>query len=78
MLETIFEIAITVLFVWLFFKALGLAFRVAWGTTKIIVSLLFALAVPLLVVCLLFAGGIALLLPLALVGIAFGLLKAIV
>lgn len=72
------EILTVILFCWLFFKALGLAFRVAWGTTKIIVSLLFALAVPLLVVCLLFAGGIALLLPLALVGIAFGLLKAIV
>lgn len=70
------EILTVILFCWLFFKALGLAFRVAWGTTKIIVSLLFALAVPLLVVCLLFAGGIALLLPLALVGIAFGLLKA--
>lgn len=72
------KILTVILFCWLFFKALGLAFRVAWGTTKIIVSLLFALAVPLLVVCLLFAGGIALLLPLALVGIAFGLLKAIV
>lgn len=72
------EILTVILFCWLFFKALGLAFRVAWGTTKIIASLLFALAVPLLVVCLLFAGGIALLLPLALVGIAFGLLKAIV
>ena len=31
----------------------------------------------LLIVCLLFAGGIVLLLPLALVGIAFGLLRAI-
>lgn len=72
------EILTVILFCWFFFKALGLAFRVAWGTTKIIASLLFALAVPLLVVCLLFAGGIALLLPLALVGIAFGLLKAIV
>ena len=72
------EILTVILFCWLFFKALGLAFRVAWGTTKIIVSLLFALAVPLLVVCLLFPGGIALLLPLALVCIAFGLLKAIV
>lgn len=72
------EILTVILFCWLFFKALGLAFRVAWGTTKILASLLFALAVPLLIVCLLFAGGIALLLPLALVGLAFGLLKAIV
>ena len=71
------EILTVILFCWLFFKAIGLAFRVAWGTTKIIASLLFAVAVPMLVLCLLFVGGIALLLPLALVGIAFGLLKAI-
>ena len=71
------EILTVILFCWLFFKALGLAFRVAWGTTKLIAALLFAVAVPMLVVCLLFVGGIALLLPLALVGLAFGLLKAI-
>ena len=72
------EILTVILFCWLFFKALGLAFRVAWGTTKVIAALLFTAAVPLLVICLLFVGGIALLLPLAMVGIAFGLLKAIV
>ena len=72
------EFLTVILFCWLFFKALGLAFRVAWGTTKIIASLLFTVAVPMLVICLLFAGGIALLVPLALVGIAFRLLKAIV
>ena len=71
------EILSVLLFGWLFFKALGLAFRVAWGTTKIIASVLFALAVPMLFVCLLFVGGVALLLPLVLVGLAFGLLKAI-
>ena len=72
------EIFVVVLFCWLFFKALGLALRLAWGTTKVIVSLLFALAVPMLAVGVLFAGGALLLLPLLLVGIAFGLLKAIV
>ena len=72
------EILVLIAFCWLFFKAVGLAFRMAWGAAKIIASLLFALAVPLLIVCLLFAGGIALLLPLALVGLAFGLLKAVV
>lgn len=70
------DILITVLFCWLFFKAIGLAFRVAWGVTKIVASVLFAVAVPLLIGCLLFAGGLVLLLPLALIGIAFGLLKA--
>ena len=72
------EILLTIAFCWLFFKALGLAFRAAWGATRIIATILFAIAVPLLFVCLVFAGGILLLLPLALVGLAFGLLKACV
>ena len=72
------DILITVLFCWLFFKAIGLAFRVAWGTAKILASILFVLAVPALIVCLFFASGIFLLLPFALVGIGFWLLKAIV
>ena len=72
------EILTIVLFCWLFFKALGLAFRVAWGTTKILASLLFAVAVPMLIAGVLFTGGILLLLPLILVGIAFWLLKAVV
>ena len=71
------DLILTVLFCWLFFKAIGLAFRVAWGTTKIIASLLFVLALPLLIVCLLFAGGLLLLLPITLIAIAFGLLKAV-
>lgn len=72
------EILLVILFCWLFFKAVGLAFRLAWGTTKIIASILFAVAVPLLAVCLLFAGGLVLLVPIALIGIAFVLLKACV
>ena len=72
------EILVLILFCWLFFKAVGLAFRVAWGTAKILASVLFTIAVPLLILCLVFAGGVFLLLPLALVGIAFGVLKACV
>lgn len=71
------EILSVILFCWLFFKTLGLAFRAAWGTAKMIASVLFVLAVPMLVISLLFAGGILLLVPLALVGLAFGLLKAV-
>ena len=70
------EILLVILFCWLFFKTVGLAFRVAWGTAKIIASVLFAIAVPMLVLCLMFAGGIVLLLPLSLIGLAFGLLKS--
>lgn len=69
------EVLLTVLFCWLLFKTVGLAFKVAWGTTKIIASVLFAVAVLLLVVCLVFAGGIVLIVPVALIGAALGLLK---
>lgn len=75
MLEIIFEIAITVLFVWLFFKALKLTFKIAWGITKIIAIILFVIALPALIGCLFFTGGAILLLPLALVVTAFGLVK---
>lgn len=69
------NLLIIALFCWLFFKALGLAFKMAWGAAKIAASGLFAVAVPLLVVCLIFAGGLLLLVPVALMGLAFWLLK---
>ena len=71
-----FEIIISILFFWLFFKALGLALKLTWGVTKFIVSALFTLALPLLLILLFFAGGVVLLVPLGLVALAFGLLKA--
>ena len=64
------DILFTVLFCWLFFKAMGIAFHVAWGTAKLIASLLFAVALPMLVLMLVFAGGLLLLVPLAMVAIA--------
>lgn len=70
------EFVMVVLFCWLFWKVLGLAFRAAWGMTKILAWLLFILAVPLLIGCLLFAGGILLLIPVAMVAVAGVLLKA--
>ena len=72
------EFLVLIAFCWLFFKAVGSACRTAWGAAKIIASVLFALAVPMLILCLVFAGGFFLLLPLALGGAAFGLLKACV
>ena len=72
------ELILIIAFCWLFFKGVGLAFRAAWGITKLVASLLFVLAIPLLIVCLVFAGGLLLLLPIGLIAIAFGLLKAIV
>ena len=72
------ELLMVIVFCWLFFKALGLAFRAAWGTAKILASLLLAVAVPLLVICIVFAGGLLVLLPVALIGAAFGQLKKLV
>lgn len=74
MLEIIFVIA----FIWLLIKAIGFALRLTWGVTKIIASILMALAMPLLVVCLIFAGGIALIVPVAMIAIAAGILKTCV
>ena len=74
----LFELLVIALFCWLSFKAIGLALSLTWGVAKILASLLFVIAVPVLFMCLLFAGGAILLLPLALIGGAFGLLKACV
>lgn len=72
------DILLVVLFCWLFWKAAGLAFRVAWGTTKILASILLTVALPLLGVGLIFAGGVLLLIPIVLIVLAFLLLKAYV
>ncbi len=72
-----FEILILAAFLWLLIKVIGLGFRVAWGAAKVIAYILFGLAVPVLFFCLIFAGGLALLIPLAMVAAAFGLLKAV-
>ena len=73
-----FELLVLVLFVWLLAKSIGLAFRVTWGLAKIVAVILFTLALPVLIGCLLVASGVILLIPVALVGAAFGILKACV
>lgn len=69
------EILLTILFCGLALKVLKLAFKVTWGVTKLVAWLLFGVAVPMLFWCLSIAGGLLILLPLALIGLAFGLLK---
>lgn len=71
-----FEILTLAIFVWLLVKAIGFAFRLTWGIAKIIASILIGLAFPVLILCLIFAGGIALLIPLVMIAIAAGILKA--
>ena len=73
-----FELLVLIAFVWLFIKAIGLAFKVTWGLAKVVAVILFALALPSLIGCFLVASGIALLIPVALVGAVCGILKACV
>ena len=73
-----FELLVLILFGWIFFGAIRLAFHVTWGFAKIAASILFALALLVLVLCLLFAGGVVLLLPVAMIGLAWGVLRACV
>ena len=70
-----FEILVTILSLWLFIGSIKLAFKIAWGTTKIVASVLLALAAPILILCLIFAGGAVILLPAMLIAGAFALLK---
>ena len=71
-----FELFIIALFIWLLVKAIGLAFKLTWGVAKIAASILIGLAFPVLIVCFIFIGGIALLVPLIMIAIAAGILKA--
>lgn len=72
------EVLVVILCIWLTVKIIGLGWKIAWGTTKVAASLLLTVALPLLAGCLLFAGGLLILLPLALIALAWGLLKAVV
>ena len=71
-----FELLTLAIFLWLFVKAIGFAFRLTWGIAKIAASILIGLALPVLILCLIFAGGVLLLVPLVMLAIAAGILKA--
>ena len=73
-----FSFLVMIGFFWLFVNGIGLAFRLTWGAAKVIGSLLMALALPILILCVLFAGGVLLLVPLIMVCIAVAILKACV
>lgn len=73
-----FGILTLVVFAWLVWKAFGLFFKITWGLARIIAALLLVFAFPALFVCIVFIGGVALLLPIVLIGVAVGILKACV
>jgi len=70
-----FELLVLVLFCWIFFGSIRLMFKIAWGLAKILAVILLVLALPSLIGCLLFASGAILLVPIALVFVAWSLLK---
>lgn len=69
------EALVLTIFVVLAVKAAGLALRLTWGAAKLIAALLFAVALPVMAVGLLFAGGVVLLVPLGLAAAALGILR---
>ena len=72
------ELLTVIVFVWLVVKTVGLAFKLTWGAAKVVASILIVLAVPVLIICMVFVGGVALLVPLAVIGLAFGIVKVCV
>lgn len=73
-----FELLITIVFAWLMIKAVGMAFKLTWGAAKVVASILMTIALPLLIVCVVFVGGIALILPVGLIVLSMGILKSCV
>ena len=71
-----FELLVLVVLCWIFFGSIRLMLKVAWGMAKILAVILFVMALPSLIGCLLYASGVILLLPVALIAIAWGILKA--
>ena len=72
-----FDILIAVVSVLVFVWWIKLVFKMAWGTAKILATVLAVSALIVLIVCLLFASGILLFIPLGLLLGAIGIVKAV-
>lgn len=70
-----FDILFSVIFIALFVWTAKLLFKISWGVTKIIATILLVLAWPILILCMVFAGGIALLIPIGIVAGVVGIIK---
>lgn len=64
-----------IVFIWLFFKTIGLTLKLTWGMAKIISGILMVIALPVLIAGLLFVGGMVLLIPIIMVCIAASITK---
>jgi hypothetical protein len=56
-----FELLVTGLFLWIAFHLMVFSVKVAWGLAKVVGVGLFLLAIPVMLVCLMFVGGVFLL-----------------
>ena len=70
------DLLVLILFCWVFFGSIKLMFKIAWGLAKILAVILLVLSLPSLIGCLLYASGVILFLPVVLISIAWGMLKA--
>ena len=52
-----FEILTVAIFIWLLIKSIGFMFKLTWGVAKVIASILMVVALPVLIICLVFASG---------------------
>lgn len=71
-----FNLLLAAALLWLLGRAVGLALRITWGAVRLAAGILTALALPLLILSLLLAGGITLLIPAAALAISLGVLTA--
>ena len=71
------ELLTLAVFVWLSFRMLKLAVKLAWCAAKVVAFLLFLLALPALLLAVLTLGGIFLLIPLGMMLGAVAILKAV-
>ena len=71
-----FELLTIIIFLWLALKVIGIAWKLTWGLAKICAGILIALAFPALFLIVSFVGGVALMIPVLMLVIAAGILKA--
>lgn len=69
------DILFTVIFIALFVWTAKLLFKISWGVVKILATILLVLALPVLILCMVFAGGVALLIPIGIVAGVVGIIK---
>ena len=69
------DFLLTILFICLFFWTIKLLLKLTWGVAKVVTVILMIIALPTLIGGLMVAGGLILLIPIALVIGAIGIIK---